>query len=72
MSKGFLDYARACAEKNVEIFYPHVLDGKTIVGLEPSAILSFREEYPRLVNKAMGKQASVVSKNLLLRGMVVS
>lgn len=63
MSKGFLDYARGCAEKNVEIFYPHVLEGKTIVGLEPSAILSFREEYPKLVNKNLAEQAEKISEN---------
>lgn len=63
MSKGFLDYARGCAEKNVEIFYPHVLEGKILVGLEPSAILSFREEYPKLVKKDLTEQANKISEN---------
>ncbi|HKK88700.1 MAG TPA: FAD-binding and (Fe-S)-binding domain-containing protein [Saprospiraceae bacterium] len=63
MSKGFLDYAKGCAEKNVDVFYPHVLEGKTIVGLEPSAVLSFREEYPKLVKKELVDQANMVSEN---------
>lgn len=49
LSKGLLIKAKKHAEANVRIF-EKLIDGNTpLVGLEPSAILSFRDEYPRIV-----------------------
>ncbi len=49
LSKGLLEKARKHAEENVRIF-DKLVDGNTmLIGLEPSAILSFRDEYPRIV-----------------------
>ncbi len=51
LSKGLLPKARKHAEANVRIF-EKLIDGKSpLIGLEPSAILSFRDEYPRIVSK---------------------
>ncbi|MEN2282760.1 FAD-linked oxidase C-terminal domain-containing protein [Algoriphagus sp. SE2] len=51
LSKGLLSKAKKHAEANVRIFNK-LIDGNTpLIGLEPSAILSFRDEYPRIVNK---------------------
>ncbi len=47
LSKGFLKQARSLAKKNLEIFYEYTEQGIPILGLEPSAILSFRDEYGR-------------------------
>lgn len=50
LSKGLLDKARKHADANVEVF-DKLIDGNTpLVGIEPSAILSFRDEYPKLVS----------------------
>ncbi|MCC5938793.1 MAG: FAD-binding protein [Lunatimonas sp.] len=51
ISKGLLEYARKVADKNVAIFSKLVSADVPLVGIEPSAILSFRDEYPRLVSK---------------------
>jgi len=47
ISKGFLKQARKLAEKNVEGLYSYTKNNTPIIGLEPSAILSFRDEYHR-------------------------
>ncbi|RIW15163.1 FAD-binding oxidoreductase [Algoriphagus lacus] len=50
LSKGLLLKAKKHAEANVRIF-EKLIDGNTpLIGLEPSAILSFRDEYPRIVS----------------------
>lgn len=49
-SKGFLVQGRKQAERNVEVFAPILQeDNSVIVGVEPSAILSFRDEYPEIL-----------------------
>jgi Fe-S oxidoreductase len=49
LSKGLLMKAKKHAEANIQAF-EHLIDGNTpLIGLEPSAILSFRDEYPRIV-----------------------
>ncbi|WP_298486008.1 FAD-binding and (Fe-S)-binding domain-containing protein [uncultured Maribacter sp.] len=48
LSKGFLKQAKELAFKNIENLKPIVVKNIPIVGLEPSAILTFRDEYNRL------------------------
>lgn len=48
ISKGFLEEAKACADTNVAIFKELISDAVPLIGLEPSAILTFRDEYLRL------------------------
>ena len=57
ISKGFLEEAQACAERNVATFAPLVSEARPLVGIEPSAILTFRDEYPRLVRERAGAEA---------------
>ena len=47
LSKGFLKQARSLAAKNLQKFKAHLEQGLPILGLEPSAVLSFRDEYRR-------------------------
>ena len=47
ISKGFLKQAKKLAEKNIKALSQFTADNIPIVGLEPSAILSFRDEYRR-------------------------
>ncbi|MFT6934487.1 MAG: FAD/FMN-containing dehydrogenase/Fe-S oxidoreductase [Maribacter sp.] len=48
LSKGFLKQAKSLAEKNSTELIAFADKGVPILGLEPSAILSFRDEYKRL------------------------
>lgn len=48
LSKGFLREAKALVAKNMDRLQGYLERGMPIVGLEPSAILSFRDEYQRL------------------------
>ncbi len=56
ISKGFLRQARKVAEENVSRFYAATSAELPLLGLEPSAILSFRDEYPRLVRGQLAQQ----------------
>lgn len=47
--QGIAAQSKKHAEANVRVF-EKLIDGNTpLIGLEPSAILSFRDEYPRIV-----------------------
>ncbi|MGZ9675910.1 FAD-binding and (Fe-S)-binding domain-containing protein [Flavobacterium sp. GNP001] len=50
ISKGFLGQAKAIANTNVAIFSGFISENLPLVGLEPSAILTFRDEYLRLAD----------------------
>ncbi|HET7010399.1 MAG TPA: FAD-binding and (Fe-S)-binding domain-containing protein [Anaerolineales bacterium] len=45
ISKGLLDRARAAARRNIDALFPAATRGVTIVGLEPSCLLTLRDEY---------------------------
>lgn len=49
ISKGMLKKAQQLAQRNVALLAPIVNEDTPLIGVEPSAILSFRDEYPRLV-----------------------
>lgn len=66
MSKGLLRKARTFAERNVEIFSEVINDFVPLLGVEPSAILSFRDEYPDLVREDLREKAKQLSKNVFL------
>ncbi|SJZ81595.1 FAD/FMN-containing dehydrogenase [Chitinophaga eiseniae] len=66
MSKGLLRQARELAEENVRIFSNVINDNTPLLGVEPSAILSFRDEYPDLVRENLRPQAQTLAKNCFL------
>ena len=49
ISKGFLKQARSCAAELLPKLETSLKNGLPILGIEPSAILSFRDEYKRLL-----------------------
>ncbi|MCK5066449.1 MAG: FAD-binding protein [Bacteroidales bacterium] len=57
ISKGLLKKARQIARKNVEVLSPIVSEERPLVGIEPSAILGFRDEFPELVGKEHKERA---------------
>ena len=66
LSKGLLEKAKKHAEANVKIFQD-LIDGNTpLVGIEPSAILGFRDEYPRLVSKDLAEGAKKLKFHTLI------
>lgn len=66
ISKGCLKYAKRIAEENVCLLYEKVNDKHPLIGVEPSCILSFRDEYPDLVTPEWREDAIRLSKNCLL------
>jgi len=48
ISKGLLDEAKKLANQNIEFFKDKINKDAPLVGIEPSAILTFRDEYLRL------------------------
>lgn len=66
ISKGCLKLAKKYANKNVEILSPIITEETPLVGIEPSCILSFRDEYPDLVNEDLEEKATSLAKNALL------
>ena len=61
ISKGFLKEAKEVCNKNISIFKDLITEETPLIGVEPSAILTFRDEYVRLADdKATAKK---IAKN---------
>ncbi len=70
ISKGMLDLAKAHAQWNVARLHPWVARGASIVGLEPSCLLTLRDETVELVRTPEARQvaaASFLLEEFLLR-----
>ena len=63
ISKGLLKKARVIARKNVELLSETVTAERPLVGIEPSAILGFRDEFPELVGPDLQGKARELSEN---------
>jgi len=50
ISKGILDKAKEKADFNVRLFKDLISEERPLIGIEPSAILTFRDEYLRLAD----------------------
>ena len=66
LSKGMLKEARACAEKNVEALYEKINEKTPLIGIEPSAILGFRDEYKTLVKEELKQKAKALGQYVYL------
>jgi len=66
LSRGLLRKARKLAIRNVETFFPRVSEKIPLVGIEPSSILGFRDEYPDLVGANLHKKALTLARHTLL------
>lgn len=65
-SKGMLKKASKFARKNLEIFAEIINENTPLVGIEPSAILSFRDEYLSLSDEVMLPKAKKIAQNSFL------
>ncbi len=61
ISKGFLKEAKEIANENVNIFKDLITENTPLIGVEPSAILTFRDEYIRLADDK--NNAKEIAKN---------
>ena len=66
ISKGFLEQAKKMAQQNISIFKDIVTNDVPLIGIEPSTILSFRDEYPNLVDFKNKPDALRLSKNVFI------
>jgi FAD/FMN-containing dehydrogenase/Fe-S oxidoreductase len=65
ISKGLLEKARKVADKNVACFAPLAGEDSPVIGIEPSAILGFRDEYPSLVSPRWREAAHGLARHCL-------
>ena len=64
ISKGFLEQAKAIATANIKTFNALINTTTPLLGIEPSAILGFRDEYPNLVDPVLKPKAENLTKNV--------
>jgi Fe-S oxidoreductase len=64
LSKGLLEQAKEFANKNVKIYKDIVSEKTPLIGIEPSAIFTFKDEYLKLADDK--KPAEAIAKNTFL------
>lgn len=66
LSKGMVRDAQKIAKQNVSLLADQITEATPLVGIEPSAILTFREEYPDLVGADLKERAKNLGKHAYL------
>ncbi len=66
ISKGLLRKAKEFAETNVRAYEDLVSESHPLIGIEPSAILTFRDEYPELVSDELKSSAKRIAANTFM------
>jgi len=66
LSKGLLRKAKQIANYNVTHLAQIISDATPMIGIEPSTILTFRDEYPELVDSILQEKAKKLGKNALM------
>ena len=66
LSKGLLTNAKNVAERNIKALSAIVTVETPLIGIEPSAILTFRDEYPELASEQLKGIARELGRNALL------
>jgi len=66
LSKGLLRDAQKIANKNIELLYPIISKDHPLIGIEPSAVLTFRDEYIDLASDTQLEKAKTLSQNVFL------
>lgn len=64
LSKGLLRHAQKIANRNIEIFSKLVSADTPLIGIEPSAILTFRDEYVDLASDELYPAAEQLAKHV--------
>ena len=63
LAAGMVDEAKAEARRTLDALMPHVKQGVAVVGLEPSCLLSLRDEF---LNYGYGAEAQALAKSSFL------
>lgn len=66
LSKGLVRKARKIANDNVQKLSTKISEDMPLIGIEPSGILTFRDEYTELVDAELKEQASNLAQNALM------
>jgi Fe-S oxidoreductase len=66
LSKGMLRRAVKMANMNISMLHPVVGDNIPLLGIEPSGILTFRDEYPELCSAELLEKAKGLAKNAFM------
>lgn len=64
LSKGLLGGAKKRAARNVSVFRHLVSESQPLVGLEPSAVLGFRDEFPKLLRGDEQVRAAALARHV--------
>ncbi|MDF1548711.1 MAG: FAD-linked oxidase C-terminal domain-containing protein [Bacteroidales bacterium] len=72
LSKGMVKKAKSIAIKNIDLLHDIITDKTPLLGIEPSAILTFRDEYPDFFGSEINsghpyyKKAGTLAKKCLM------
>ena len=66
LSKGLLRKAKEIANNNTKLLADKINENTPLIGIEPSAILTFRDEYPELVDDSLKEKSKALSKNVFM------
>ena len=66
LSKGLIRKAKEIVNKNISLLHPIVSAETSLIGIEPSAILTFRDEYIDLADDAQFDKARQLSENVFM------
>ncbi|OFY65139.1 MAG: FAD-binding protein [Bacteroidetes bacterium RBG_13_43_22] len=66
LSKGLIRKARKIIRRNIMVFSEIINDDLPLIGIEPSAIFGFRDEYPELAGDDLKEDALKIAKNSFL------
>jgi FAD/FMN-containing dehydrogenase/Fe-S oxidoreductase len=66
LSKGLIKVSKRVATDNVNYLKDLISEKTPLVGIEPSALLAFRDEYPDLVDKGLQDAAESLGKHAFL------
>ncbi len=66
ISKGMLKQAKALCEQNVTLFKDLITKETPLIGVEPSAILTFRDEYPDMLRGEQKESALQIANNTFM------
>ena len=66
LSKGLVRKAKKIANKNISLLSPFISEITPLIGIEPSAILTFRDEYIDLADDGLLSKAKALSKNVFM------
>lgn len=64
LSKGLVRAAKKIANKNISLLSPYITAETPLIGIEPSAILTFRDEYVDLANDDQFETAKQLADNV--------